>query len=401
MNFSPEILAVEKELIDLRRRFHQHPELGNEEFRTAERVAGYLRECGLEVTTGVNGTGVVGVLRGAGTGPTLMLRADMDALPIQEERDVPYRSRVDGRMHACGHDGHMAVMLVAAKLLSRRRESLRGNVKLVFQPNEENGGALPMIEQGVLENPKVDACLGIHLWSPLETGKIAADAGPVMGGMYYFEITVLGRGGHTATPQDSVDPILTAADVVQTLQVMQTREFDVLTPLSIVFGKIEGGTAWNIIPDRVKISGTLRYLHEDTGGGREALRDRFKRIVSDVCRTHRAEHDLSMVFGHPALVNDADMIALVRSTAREVLDRPEDIVSFVSMAGEDFAEFADRVPSAFFFVGAGNEAKGTCFPHHHPRFDIDEDALKIGLEMDVRTVQAYLGAPSGGLPSPV
>lgn len=390
MKISPEVLALNDEVVALRRYFHQNPELGNEEFQTAEKIAQYLQQCGLKVKTGINGTGLVGLLSGAEKGPTLMLRADMDALPIREECDVPYRSRVDGKMHACGHDGHMAMLLGAAKILSQHRENLRGNIKFIFQPNEENGGALSMIEEGVLENPPVDACLGIHLWSPIETGKIAANSGPVMAGMYYFKITIIGRGGHTAAPQSSVDPIITATDVIQTLQIIQTRECDVLTPTSIVFGKIEGGTAWNIIPDKVKLSGTMRYLHEDTEDGKEKLRERFERILAGVCHTHRTEYELSMYCGHPALVNDQGMTELVRSAAQEVLDTPQHIVSFVSMAGEDFAEFADRIPSAFFFVGTGNETKDSCFPHHHPRFNIDEGALKIGVEMYVRTAFKFL-----------
>jgi amidohydrolase len=386
MKISPEVLAINDEVITLRRYFHQNPELGDEEYQTAEKIAAYLGQYDLEVKTGINKTGVAGLLKGAEKGPTLMLRADMDALPIQEECHVPYRSQVDGKMHACGHDGHMAMLLGAVKILSRHRENLHGNIKFIFQPNEEYGGALAMIEDGVLDNPSVDACLGIHLWSPIETGKIAVNPGPVMAGMYYFEITIIGQGGHTATPQSAVDPIITAAEVVQSLQTIQTRELDVLTPTSIVFGEIKGGTAWNIIPDKVNLSGTMRFLHEDTEVGKEKLPERFERIVANVCRSHRTKYELSMVYGHPALVNDQGMTELVRSAAIEVLDTPQHIVSFVSMAGEDFAEFADRVPSAFYFVGAGNEAKATCFPHHHPQFNIDEDALQIGIEMTLRTV---------------
>jgi amidohydrolase len=390
MEISPEVLAINDEVITLRRHFHQNPELGHEEYQTAEKIADYLRQCDLEVRTGVNKTGVVGFLKGADKGLTLMLRADMDALPIQEECDVPYRSTVDGKMHACGHDGHMAMLLGAAKVLSDQRDKLGGNIKFVFEPNEENHGSVVMIQEGVLENPSVDACLGIHLWSPIEVGKIAVSPGPVMAGMYYFKITIIGHGGHTATPQSAVDPILTAAEVVQALQTIQTREIDVLTPSSIVFGEIKGGTAWNIIPDKVKLSGTLRFLYPEAEDEKEKLTDRFERVVAGVCQSHRAEYELSQIFGQPAMVNDPDMIDLARASAREVLGDTSHIVSYVSMAGDDFAEFAARVPSAFLFVGTRNEAKGTSFPHHHPHFNIDEDALIIGVEMFVRTALKYL-----------
>ena len=390
MEISPEVLAINDEVIDVRRHFHQHPELGHEEFQTAEKIAEYLHQLDLEVKTGVNKTGVVGLLKGAEKGPTLMLRADMDALPVQEECDVSYCSQIDGKMHACGHDGHIAMLLGAAKILSHKRENLRGNIKFLFEPNEENHGSLVMIEEGVLENPSVDACMGIHLWSPIETGKIAVSSGPVMAGMYYIEITIIGRGGHTATPQSAVDPIITAAEVVQALQTIQTREIDVLTPTSIVFGEIKGGTAWNNIPDKVKLSGTLRFLYQESEGDKEKLTDRFERVVTGVCQSHRAEYKLSMIYGHPALVNDPGMIDLARASAQEVLGDASHIVSYVSMAGDDFAEFADRLPSAYLFVGAGNKSKGICFPHHHPQFNIDEDSLKIGVEMFVRTALKFL-----------
>jgi amidohydrolase len=191
-----------------------------------------------------------------------------------------------------------------------------------------------------------------------------------------------------------VDPIITAADVVQTIQTIQTREIDVLAPTSIVFGEIKGGTAWNIIPDKVKLTGTIRFLYEEAQDDKEKLGERFERIIAGICRAHRAEYELSLIYGHPALVNDSGMVEMVRSVAQEVLGDPQRVGSFVSMAGEDFAEFANRVPSAFIFVGTGNEAKDTCFPHHHPKFNIDEDSLNIGVEIIIRTVNKYLNPGS-------
>lgn len=385
MEISKQIAASREEVVALRRDFHRHPELGLAEERTSAKVSAYLEECGLQVSR-LNRTGVVGLLRGDRPGPTLLMRADMDALPIQEENDVAYKSVNKGVMHACGHDAHTAMLLVAAKIISGLKDRLTGNIKFVFEPNEENVGALAMIEEGLLENPRVDACVGLHIWTPLRSGQVGITAGPVMAGMEHFELIVKGRGGHTATPQSAVDPILTAAGIIQGVQLIQTREIDVLKePMIIMFGKIEGGSASNVIPDSVSLSGTMRYLFEGEPESQDNPKKRFERVVANICAAHRADYELSFLYGHPTLVNHREMAELVRSVATGELETAPEIASFVSLAGEDFSEFAARVPSAFYFLGAGNPAKQTDFPHHHPRFNIDEDVMSVGVEMHVRT----------------
>lgn len=384
MKISSDIAKYRDEVIELRRDFHRHPELGMAEHRTSEKVVNYLESCNLVVNR-LNRTGVVGLLEGGHSGPTLLMRADMDALPIQEENDVPYKSVNKGVMHACGHDAHTAMLMVAAKILSNSKKHLKGNIKFVFEPNEENVGALAMIEEGVMQNPTVGACLGLHIWTPLQTGQIGITEGPVMAGMEHFDLLVKGRGGHTATPQSAIDPIMTAANIIQGVQIIQTREIDALKePTIIMFGKIEGGTASNVIPDSVSLSGTMRYLFEGEEESDDNPKKRFERVVSQICAAHRAGYALSYLYGHPTLVNHPEMARLVQSVVREELDSSQEIVSFVSMAGEDFSEFASRVPGAFYFLGAGNPAKETHFPHHHPRFNIDEDVLSVGVEMHVR-----------------
>ena len=390
MEISKQIAAYKDEVVELRRDFHQHPELGLEEFRTSERVSEYLKQLGLEVKH-ANKTGVVGLLRGKEPGRTLLLRADMDALPIQEENDVPYKSIYNGKMHACGHDAHMAMLMVAVKILANMKHRLKGYIKFVFEPNEENVGSLAMIKEGLMENPTVDACMGMHVWSPLETGKISITPGPVMAGMEHFQILIKGKAGHTATPQSAVDPIITAASVIQGVQIIQTREIDALKePTIIMFGKIEGGTASNVIPDMVTLSGTMRYMYEggEESGGNPKMR--LERIVSSICAAHRATCEVTFLYGHPTLVNNNEMSELLRSVAAEDLSCKQDIVSLTSLAGDDFSEFAARVPGAFYFLGVGNPEKETHFPHHHPRFNIDEDALKAGVEMHVRAALRYL-----------
>ena len=389
MDISKKVAEHIEEVVELRRDFHRHPELGLQEYRTSEKVTSYLTGCGLDVGC-LNRTGVMGLLKGDQAGPTLLIRADMDALPIQEENDVPYKSLNPGVMHACGHDAHTAMLLVAAKILSGLKTKLKGNIKFVFEPNEENVGALAMILEGLMEDPTVDACLGLHVWTPLRIGQIAIKEGPVMAGMTHFRLVVKGRGGHTATPQSAVDPILAAADIIQGVQIIQTREMDVLKePTIIMFGKIEGGSTTNVIPDSVTLSGTIRHLFEGDEENEDNPKKRFERIVSNICGAHRAGYELSFMHGHPKLVNHREMIEIIGSVAAHELDPAPEIISFVSMAGEDFSEFAARAPSAYYFLGAGNASKKTCFPHHHPRFNIDEDVLAVGVEMHVRSALAF------------
>ncbi|MDO7787853.1 M20 metallopeptidase family protein [Desulforamulus aquiferis] len=389
MDIKKEVASLNKELINLRRDLHMHPELGYEEVRTSKLVADYLRDCGLEVTN-VAKTGVVGLLRGAKQGKTLLLRADMDALEQTELNDIGYRSLHEGKMHACGHDGHTAMLMVTAKILAKYRAQIDGNIKFVFQPNEETAGALDMIKEGILESPRVDAAFGLHLWTPLESGKIGVVAGPTMAGNEEFELTIHGRGGHTASPQASIDPIMAAATIVQSIQLLQTREVSVLSPTLIIFGKIKGGTGRNIIADKVELGGTIRYLYENEDEKKEELKASFERIIGGICTATRTKYSLTYIPSNPSIINDPSMVELVRISAQKTLGCDQNVVPQLVMAGEDFAEFSRRVPSAFFFIGTGNKEKGTDYPHHHPQFNIDEDTLATGVEMHVRNTLAFL-----------
>lgn len=385
-----EIEKLNDELIGLRRDFHMYPELGYQEYRTSKIIQEYLNNCGIE-TQIVSKTGVVGILKGKKEGKTLMLRADMDALAQKEETEVEYSSREEGKMHACGHDGHMAMLLIAAKILSKHKDQIKGIVKFVFQPNEEEAGALDMINEGVLENPKVDAAFGIHLWSPVESGKIGLVTGPIMAANEEFEITIKGRGGHTSAPHTATDPILAACAVVQGLQSIQTREIDPLLPITIMVGKINGGTGRNIIPEEVTIGGTIRFLFKDEEKEKAILLDKFERVIKGVCLSTGTDYDLKFIPSNPSVNNNPEMVERVRQSVIEALGDDSYIVPYMCMAGEDFAEFTHRVPSAFYFVGTGNKDKGTDYPHHHPKFNIDEDTLKIGVELHVRSTLNYLG----------
>ncbi len=386
-----EVNALKDEVISLRRDFHQHPELGTHEYRTAMKVEEYLNALGIQTERKFN-TGVVGCLNGAEQGKTLLLRADMDALPLQEENDVPYRSQSDGVMHACGHDGHTAMLLCAAKILSKHRNDFRGTIKFVFQPNEEDSGAGPMVAEGVLERPKVDASFALHLWSPLPVGTIGLSAGPFMAEMYNFKIVLKGKSAHSSTPQDGIDPILCAANIIQSVQMIQTREVPPMDATCIAFGIIRGGTATNIIADKVELEGCIRYLYDGCDNSPQRPLKRFRRIVENIAAAHGVICELTFSVSNYALINDEGIVEFLKERVFSKIVDPANIVPYRTMGGEDFSEFGlhNGVPGALAMIGVGNPEKGTSFPHHSARFNIDEDQLTVGVEAFVRMALEYL-----------
>jgi amidohydrolase len=388
-----EVARREPDLIALRRRFHRAPELSFEETETAAAIAARLRELGLEVREGIGGYGVVGLLRGtapgAEEGPTLMVRADIDALPVAEEADVEYRSQTPGKMHACGHDGHIAIALTLAELLASRRERLRGMVKFAFQPAEEVvGGARRMIADGVMERPHVDAAIGLHLWTPVPVGTVSVAAGPVFASADGITLRVRGRGGHGAMPHLAVDPIVVTAQIVVALQTLVSREISPFHPAVVTFGSIHGGTAFNIIADEVELRGTLRAYE---ASDREHLRRRIGEVTHSVASAMRADAVCEIQEGCGACMNDPAMAALVRAAAEAAVGA-EHVPGGDQRqaASDDMAFFLDAAPGCYFFVGAGNAERGITAPHHSPRFAIDERSLAIGLETLARAAEAYL-----------
>lgn len=375
------------ELVATRRDLHRHPELAYAETRTARLVAERLAGLGLVPRTGVAGTGVVADVVGAAPGPCVLLRADMDALPIQEANDLPWRSVHAGRMHACGHDGHTAILLAAARLLSGRARPPRGTVRLVFQPAEEGGnGAAAMIAAGVLEGPRVDAAFGLHLWNHLDRGRVAIVPGPFMAAVDRFVIRVQGQGGHGAVPHRARDPIVAAAHVVTALQAIAARRVDPEKAVVVTVGSIAGGHAFNVIPDSVRLEGTARSF--DPGVG-DALAGWITDTARGACEALGCTAEVSVERLTRATVNDPAMAALVHDVACARLS-PADIVQERTMAGEDFAEFLAQVPGCFFFVGTRDEATGKIHPHHSPHFDIDERALPVGAGLLVDIARTWL-----------
>jgi amidohydrolase len=376
---SSEVAQLKDEVVALRRDFHQHPELGFEEVRTSAVVVGYLESLGLKPRSGVAKTGVVADIVGDLPGPTILLRADMDALPIMEETGLEFASRNPGKMHACGHDGHTAILLVTAKVLVQRRKSLRGTVRVLFQPAEEGpGGAAPMIAEGVLDG--VQAALGLHLWLHLATGQVNFCPGPMLAATDEFDLRVHGLGTHAASPHDGVDPITTAAHIITATQTMMTRAVDPKQPTVFTITRMQAGTAYNIIPPHADIGGTLRTYDETV---RSHAKQRFERLARSTAEAHGATVELTWREGYPVLVNDPGVTAVVEDVCREMLSvapleqRPD----ARSMGGEDMAFYLQRVPGCFVFLGAYNEDIEACFSHHHPRFTIDEDSLPIGVEL--------------------
>lgn len=377
-----------EQIIAWRRDFHRHPETAFEEHRTSSVLRKFMED--LDIPVQVMGkTGLRGVLEGQTGGKTVALRADMDALPLKEEGDKEYMSENPKAAHACGHDGHMAILMGVIRLLSERRNSLKGKVVLLFQPAEEliPGGAKRMIDEGALED--VDTIFGLHLWQSLPTGVVGLVKGAMMAQPDQFTIKVIGKGGHGSMPQQTVDPILVASHLVVNTQSIASRNVDPLKPVVVSFGSVSGGTIYNIIPGEVELSGTVRSFEPEV----QALAERRLREITDMtCRTFGATAELEYERGYPAVVNDESMVDFVSETAEKTLG--EDRVRFIDpvMGGEDFAYFLQKVPGAFFFFGMGD---GTEFPHHHPAFDIDEKALPQATLLMTRLAFEYLEEHSG------
>ena len=369
-----------EQLVEFRRDFHRHPELAHQEHRTAGIVAERLRSLGLdEVRTGVGQTGVVGVLRGGRAGKTVLLRADMDGLPLTEtDRGQPYRSTTPAAHHACGHDGHTAILLTVAELLTARRRELPGTVTFVFQPAEERvDGAAGMIKDGVLE-PRPDACFGLHLWNEVEVGQIDARSGPVYASADAFVITLSGPGGHGGMPHQVPDPVIASAQLIVALQTLVSRESPPLEPAVLTIGSIHGGTAPNIIPTRIEMHGTLRVFEPAL---RDRLLSRMRDIVQGIASTFRLDCDVRTTDACPATINNAEMTELVRDVGARVLGQ-QNVRSFCRTTGsEDMSLFLNEVPGCFFFVGSANAERGLVSPHHSPTFDFDERALDVGVRV--------------------
>lgn len=385
-----EIRHLQPNIVEWRRMLHQKPELGFQEQITSEFIQEKLRSWEIPHQAAIAETGVVATIEGKSPGKVLAIRADMDALPIQEANQVDYRSQHDGKMHACGHDGHTAIALATAYYLSQHQEDFSGTVKIIFQPAEEGpGGAKPMIEEGVLNNPDVDAIIGLHLWNNLPLGTVGVRSGALMAAVECFRLSILGKGGHGAMPDQTVDSIVVASQIVNALQTIVSRNVKPLDSAVVTVGELHAGTALNVIADTARMSGTIRYFNPEL---ETLIGERLESIIAGVCQMHGATYELNHWQLYPSTVNDSAIAELVRSVAAEVVETPIGVVpECQTMGGEDMSFFLQQVPGCYFFLGSANPEKGLAYPHHHPRFDFDETALGMGVEMFVRCVEKFLG----------
>lgn len=381
---------IAPKVIELRRDFHRHPERSKKEQRTSDIVANHLISLGLEVTRGTSVYSVITVLSGEKRGKTIGLRADMDALRLHEQTDVPFTSEVEGVMHACGHDAHTAILMGVAEILSSMKQVIPGKVKFLFQPSEEAfpGGALPMVEEGALENPKVDAAFALHVASALPTGCITVSPGPRTGGVTAVNITIKGVGGHFAKPHEAVDPITVAAHVLVGLQSMITRQTDYREPVVLTFGQIMGGTRDNIIPEEVIIRGDMGAISDKL---REDLEYNLERLLKGITESFGASYEVKFWRGYPTLVNDPEMAQMAREVAASLVGEDKVLPHEPSVGGEDFAFFARKVPSAMWSLGVWDQKKYKVPTRHHDsKFDMDEACVPLGMELTANLALEYL-----------
>ena len=381
-----QLVSEHKDLvIKMRRDLHRIPETAYTEKKTSAYVIDYLKSLGLEVQTEIAQYGAVGLLKTDGPGPTLMIRADMDALPLKEDTGLDFASEHDGAMHACGHDAHMAMVLGAATVLTRIKNELTGNIKFLFQPAEEGpGGAKPMVAAGVMENPKVDYSIGCHVWPDIPEGTIGVRSGPFLAAMDRFDLKIIGRGGHGAMPHLSTDALEVGTQVVNALQRIASRQTDPLEPTVVTVGTFHAGTAFNIIPGEAVLSGTTRTFNPETWKTWEA---RLEKVVRGVCESMGVDFELKYSQGYPVTINDESAAEVVRRCAEKVVGEDRVVVPQKTMGGEDFAFYLQKSKGCFFALGVGREGAA---PIHNPKFDFNEDVLLPGMETHCQVGRALL-----------
>ncbi|MEK4662623.1 M20 family metallopeptidase [Priestia sp. FSL H7-0729] len=373
-------------MVEWRRHLHRNPEVSFHEEKTSSFVADMLESFGVEVRRHVGGHGVIGTIRGDNPGPVVMLRADMDALPIQDEKNIEYASQQAGAMHACGHDGHISILLGTALYFSRHKQEIRGEIRFLFQPAEEllPGGAVQVIADGALEG--VDVIYGIHLWTPLPVGVVASKAGPMMAAADDFYIEIKGKGGHGGMPQSTIDSLIAGSALVMQLQTVVSRSVDPLQPAVLTIGTMQAGSAQNVIAEQCKMSGTVRTFDEATRNG---MKERVLTMVDQTGAAYGAETQVNYIMGYPPVVNNELETARFFREATQVFGAERVQTSPMLMPAEDFAYYLQKVPGCFMFVGAGNPDKNAIYPHHHPMFDFDEDAMQTAVQLFIAMAKGY------------
>jgi len=371
-----EALSLRDFIVNTRREFHMYPELAFQEKRTSEKVAEVLEKLGFQVRRNVGKTGVVGLLVRNPNRPTVALRADMDALPLQELKETPYKSKVPGVMHACGHDAHTAMLLGAAVVLSRLKDYINGNVKLIFQPAEEVGqGAPEMIKEGVLEDPPVSAIFGLHVWSYIPSGVVGIREGPLLAATGEIELKVKGKGGHGAHPEQTIDPVVVSAYLVTAYQTIVSRNISALDSGVVTISSIKAGEAFNVIPEEAFLKGTYRALTFEV---KNLIKKRLQELTDNICRAFNSECSLKLTDSTPPTINHPLTTKIAYEAVSELVGKEKVLTPTPSMGGEDFAYYLEKVPGTFIILGTGNKEKETDKPHHNPYFDVDEDVLPIG-----------------------
>lgn len=373
-------------MINWRRHLHQYPELSFHERVTSSWIATQLSELGIEVQTGVGGHGLIATIKGDHPGPVIALRADIDALPIQDEKKCEYASKVPNVMHACGHDAHTSTLLAIASYYSANRSAICGERRLLFQPAEEvtPGGAMPMIKDGALDG--VDVIYGVHLWTPLAYGLVSSKPGAFMAAADEFVIDIVGRGGHGGLPHQAIDAIMIGSTLVQSVQSIVSRNVNPLHPAVVTIGSFQAGTTNNVIAERCRLKGTVRSFDEQT---RMMIHDRLKSLVTHICQMHGAEFDYQMRIGYPPVVNDEEEAERFFKVGEKLFGESAVVRSEAITVAEDFSYYLEKVPGCFMFVGAGNESCGATYAHHHPKFDIDERAMQQAARLLIGMAEEY------------